>query len=76
MASDQNDAGPSAFISRIDGLYVGMLDADEMAEFNDLCSRGLMRRDYGGTGGFLGLAKARAVAAADCAAGGNDDRSH
>lgn len=52
--------GPSsddaAFMARFDGLYVGMLDADELETFADLVRRGLLRRSYSHAGGLLGLA--------------------
>ena len=45
----------AAVMDRFDGLYVGMLDADELETFADLCRRGLLRRSYAHPGGLLGL---------------------
>ena len=53
----------AAFVDRFDGLYVGMLDDDELATFGDLCRRGLLRRSYAHPGGLLGLARIERVPA-------------
>ncbi len=47
------------FLRRIDGLFVGMLDAPEIAKFDELVRAGLAYRSYEGAGGIMGLAKAR-----------------
>lgn len=44
-----------------DGLYVGMLTESEREAFDYLCEKGAARREYGGVGGFMGLAKVRLV---------------
>lgn len=46
----------------IDGLFVGMLDAEELAIFNEACKRYEAQRSYEGAGGALGLAKVRVTA--------------
>ena len=51
------------FVDRFDGLYIGMLDDDELATFGDLCRRGLLRRSYAHPGGLLGLARIERVPA-------------
>lgn len=43
----------------IDGLYVGMLDADELRWFEEQIAVGNARRDYDHPGGLLGLAKVK-----------------
>jgi hypothetical protein len=45
------------FLSGCGGLFVGMLDADELAAFDRLCEAGLAQRTYEGAAGFMGLAK-------------------
>lgn len=57
----------AAFVDRFDGLYVGMLDDDELATFGDLCRRGLLRRSYAHPGGLLGLARIERVPAPETA---------
>ena len=44
-------------ITQLKGLFVGMLDEDEMREFRHAVKDGLAYRDYDHAGGFLGLAK-------------------
>ena len=51
------------WLSRVDGLFVGMLDEDEQERFYALCKRGLARETYEGVGGFMGLAKVRSTRA-------------
>jgi hypothetical protein len=41
----------------LNGFHVGMLDEAETKAFNRLVSRGLARRVYEGSGGFMGMAK-------------------
>lgn len=41
------------------GMYVGMLDDDELECFDLLCSVGRASRDYEHAGGLLGLAKVK-----------------
>ena len=48
-------------LARLAGLYVGQLDADELAAFDAACRDGTARRVYEGAGGFLGLAKVGVV---------------
>jgi hypothetical protein len=48
-------------LRRIDGLFVGMLDAEELEIFNDACKRYEARRSYEGAGGAMGLAKVRVM---------------
>ncbi len=43
----------------VDGLYIGMLDADEMESFNQCVKDEIACRDYSGPGGLLGLAKVK-----------------
>lgn len=49
------------FLSRIDGLFVGQLDPDEMAAFERLRRAGHVDRSYGGAAGFMGLARVKRV---------------
>ena len=44
-------------LSYIRGLYVGQLNAEEMATFEKAIDTGLAFRDYDHSGGILGLAK-------------------
>lgn len=39
------------------GLFVGMLNPEELKAFDYLCEKGEARREYQGVGGFMGLAK-------------------
>ncbi|UFS77183.1 hypothetical protein LPB73_07345 [Tardiphaga sp. 37S4] len=48
-------------LHRIDGLYVGMLDADELELFDSACKRNEASRCYDHAGGIMGLAKVRLV---------------
>lgn len=49
-------------ISRLNGMYVGMLNDSEMAAFNRCCERGTATRNYNHPGGaFLGLAKVHMI---------------
>ncbi|MGU3662037.1 hypothetical protein [Methylobacterium fujisawaense] len=52
---------------RFNRLYVGRLDADEIAAFDNLCSRCLMQRSYERLGGLMGLAQARITSAGHAA---------
>lgn len=52
---DHEDA---CFMRRVEGLFVGQLDDDELRFFRGLCRDGLMTRSYDGAGGLMGLAKA------------------
>ncbi|CAO4138132.1 hypothetical protein [Methylorubrum extorquens] len=60
-------SAPSAydaeFMDRFDGLYVAMLDPDELGAFAELCRRGLMHRSYAHPSGLLGLARIERVPA-------------
>jgi len=46
-------------VARWDGLFVGMLREEEVAEFERAIDEGIAYRSYEGAGGFLGLAKVR-----------------
>lgn len=46
-------------LRRIDGLFVGLLDKEELEIFDDACQRNEARRSYEGAGGLMGLAKVR-----------------
>lgn len=46
-------------LSRLDGLFVGMLDDAETRLFDEAVEAGIARRSYEGGGGFMGLAKVR-----------------
>lgn len=48
-----------ATLHRIDGLYVGMLDEDEMKVFAEACKTQDAYRSFEYPGGALGLAKVR-----------------
>lgn len=48
-------------LSRINGLFVGQLDASELKMFEQAVMDGRAYRSYEGGGGFLGLAKVRLV---------------
>lgn len=44
-------------IKRLEGLFVGQLDGDELELFYAAVTAGIAFRDYRGPSGFLGLAK-------------------
>ncbi len=46
-------------LHRVDGLFVGMLDKEELEIFDEACRRHEARRSYEGAGGLMGLAKVR-----------------
>lgn len=46
-------------LQRIEGLFVGQLDPDEMKIFEQAVMYGWAYRHYEGPAGFLGLAKVR-----------------
>jgi len=46
-------------LSRINGLFVGLLDEDELKIFDDACRTQDARRSYEGGAGLMGLAKVR-----------------
>jgi hypothetical protein len=48
-------------LRRIDGLFVGMLDKDELWLFEKAVEDGKARRSYEGGAGFMGLAKVRVI---------------
>jgi hypothetical protein len=52
-----------ADLHRLDGLFVGQLDDDELEMFNRACREGRARRVYRGSSGFMGLAKVEVVLA-------------
>jgi len=49
-------------LSRINGLFVGLLDQEELEIFNEACRRHEAVRSYEGAGGLMGLAKVRVTA--------------
>jgi hypothetical protein len=46
-------------LRRIEGLFVGQLDEDELEIFDEACRRNEAYRSYEGGSGFMGLAKVR-----------------
>ena len=44
-------------LERIEGLFVGMLDAEELKVFEKAVEDGTAKREYSGGAGFMGLAK-------------------
>lgn len=48
-------------LERIDGLFVGQLDPDELRTFTRAIQDGEAVRSYEGGAGFMGLAKVRVV---------------
>lgn len=48
-------------LRRIDGLFVGQLDADELKLFEWAIKEGLAMRWYQGASGFMGLAKVKVL---------------
>lgn len=46
-------------LHRIDGLFVGMLDQEELEIFDEACRRHEARRSYEGAAAIMGLAKVR-----------------
>lgn len=42
-----------------EGLFVGILDENQLEEFNQAVKDGKARRSYEGAAGFMGLAKVR-----------------
>ena len=51
----------AADIKAMDGLFVGMLDVEQLARFEEGISEGIARRIYEGVGGFMGLAKVKCL---------------
>lgn len=49
------------YLHEMDGMFVGLLDDDEIAEFDRAVKAGKARRSYEGAGGFMGLAKVRLI---------------
>ena len=49
----------AAELAKMNGLFVGQLDPDELRVFNSAVEAGYARRSYEGSSGFLGLAKVR-----------------
>ena len=52
-----------ADLERCVNLFVGQLDADELAAFKRAVKEGKARYDYSGPGGLLGLAKVKLLSA-------------
>lgn len=52
------------WLERVDSLFVGQLDSEEMALFQQLIVAGKARREYCGIAGLLGCATVRGVRAA------------
>lgn len=48
-----------AFLSRVEGLFIGILNEAEIAEFDSLVEHHKALYSYEGASGFMGLAKAR-----------------
>jgi hypothetical protein len=48
-------------LERLEGLFVGQLDAEEMELFERAIKLGCARRNYEGAGQLLGIAKVRLV---------------
>jgi hypothetical protein len=48
-------------LHRISGLFVGMLDKDELEVFDEACRRHQAVRSYEGGAGLMGLAKVRLI---------------
>jgi hypothetical protein len=48
-------------LHRIDGLFVGMLDNEELEIFDDACRKHEARRSYEGAAAIMGLAKVRLI---------------
>lgn len=46
-------------LRRLDGLFVGQLEPEEIDLFEQAIERGMARRSYEGAAGFMGLAKVR-----------------
>ena len=46
-------------LERLDGLYLGLLDKEELWLFEKAEQDGMAYRSYEGGGGFMGLAKVR-----------------
>lgn len=47
------------FMSRVEGLHVGLLTDDERAELRDLERRGVARVTYEGAAGLMGVGRVR-----------------
>lgn len=46
-----------SLVKRMEGFYVGQLDADERASFERCVADGYARRIYEGSSGLMGLSK-------------------
>lgn len=57
-------------IEEMDGMFVGLLDDDEIAILNQAISDGKARRAYVGAAGFMGLAKVELLHPIEDAKGG------
>ena len=65
-AASALSAGLADDLARLDGLdgvHMGMLDAEEMDAFNRLKDAGLAMREYSGPAGFFGVARLRLLPA-------------
>ncbi len=47
------------WLSRVDGLFVGLLTEDEQKDLQEAVKQKLARYSYEGAAGFMGLAKVR-----------------
>ena len=48
-------------LDEMDGMYVGLLNDDERAEFEQAIKDGRAQRLYEGMGGFLGMPKVKLI---------------
>lgn len=46
-------------LTSLNGLYVGQLNSNEFALFEEAINKGWAQRNYDGVGGFMGLAKVK-----------------
>jgi hypothetical protein len=57
-------------LNEMEGFFVGMLDDEELAEFERAIDAGRARRVYEGASGLMGLAKVRLIREGAPAPGG------
>ena len=59
LAAWERDGEEAYELEKLDGMYVGMLDEDEMKIFEGGIERGWAKRSYSHGFGFMGLAKVK-----------------
>lgn len=58
----EDNESDTEFARRVDGLFYGQLDDQELADVDRLVQDGVLRREWVGAAGLLGLSTVRYVA--------------